>query len=50
MTRMVPATGQLDWEDFERLLTTKTKLIAIGAASNALGTNTDGRRAIKIRR
>src|SRR6267378_943816 len=32
--KMVPQTGQLDWDDFERLLTKRTKLIAIGAASN----------------
>jgi cysteine desulfurase family protein (TIGR01976 family) len=43
--RMVPQTGELDWIDLERLVTTRTKLVAIGAASNALGTITDVRRA-----
>ena len=43
--RMIPETGELDWRDFERLVTARTKLVAIGAASNALGTITDVRRA-----
>ena len=43
--KMSPETGQLDWEDFESLLGERTKLIAVGAASNALGTITDVRRA-----
>lgn len=42
------ATGSLDWQDFERKLTSKTKLVAIGAASNALGTITDVRRAAEL--
>jgi cysteine desulfurase family protein (TIGR01976 family) len=45
MAKMSPETGQLDWEDFERLVNGRTKLVAIGAASNALGTITDVRRA-----
>ena len=40
-----PGTGELDWSDLERLVTPRTKLVAIGAASNALGTITDVRRA-----
>ena len=48
--KMIPETGQIDWNDFERLLTKRTKLIAIGAASNALGTVNDVRRAIEIAR
>lgn len=48
--KMVPETGQLDWDEFERLLTKRTKLIAIGAASNALGTVHDVRRAIQMAR
>jgi cysteine desulfurase family protein (TIGR01976 family) len=43
--KMLPETGCLDWEDFESLLGERTKLVAIGAASNALGTITDVRRA-----
>ena len=46
--RMNTLTGQLDWEDFERQLSSKTKLVAIGAASNALGTITDVRRAAEM--
>ena len=34
-------TGQLDWAALERVITPKTRLLAIGAASNALGTITD---------
>src|SRR5216110_1695066 len=45
MVRMIPETGELDWEDFSRQLTRRTKLVAIGAASNALGTINDVRRA-----
>jgi cysteine desulfurase family protein (TIGR01976 family) len=43
--RMIPETGELDFRDLERLVTPRTKLVAIGAASNALGTITDVRRA-----
>jgi cysteine desulfurase family protein (TIGR01976 family) len=46
--RMIPATGQLDWEDLERAFTNRTKLLAIGAASNALGTINDVRRATEL--
>lgn len=36
--RMQPQSGQLEWEDFGRLLGPRTRLVAIGAASNSLGT------------
>ncbi len=48
MVKMVPETGQLDWADFERQLNPRTRLVAIGAASNALGTITDVRRAAEL--
>ncbi|MEP6718379.1 MAG: cysteine desulfurase-like protein [bacterium] len=48
--RMAPQTGQLDWESFEQSVTKRTKLIAIGAASNALGTINDVERAIRMAR
>ena len=48
--KMVPETGQLDWNHFEQLVTNRTKLIAIGAASNALGTINDVGRAIRMAR
>jgi cysteine desulfurase family protein (TIGR01976 family) len=48
--RMLPETGELDWTTFERLVTRKTKLIAIGAASNALGTINDLARAVSLAR
>ncbi|MCY3999247.1 MAG: cysteine desulfurase-like protein [Bacteroidetes bacterium] len=36
-----PETGQLNLDHLERLITPRTRLIAIGAASNALGTVND---------
>ena len=48
MTKMIPETGQLDLDDLERQLNSRTKLVAIGAASNALGTITDVRRAAEM--
>src|SRR6266478_8018483 len=45
MVKMIPETGELDWDDFSRQLTGRTKLVAIGAASNALGTINDVKRA-----
>jgi cysteine desulfurase family protein (TIGR01976 family) len=38
-------SGELDWSDLERRLGPRTKLVAIGAASNALGTISDVKRA-----
>src|SRR5438270_760625 len=38
VAQMDPETGQLDWSDFERLVTNKTKVVAFGAGCNALGT------------
>lgn len=48
MVKMIPETGELDWNDFSRQLTGRAKLVAIGAASNALGTVNDVRRAAKM--
>lgn len=41
--RMNPEDGTLDWKDLERAIAERPKLVAIGAASNALGTITDVR-------
>jgi cysteine desulfurase family protein (TIGR01976 family) len=46
--KMLPDTGQLDGDDFTRQLNARTKLVAIGAASNALGTITDVRRVTEM--
>ncbi|HVA57943.1 MAG: cysteine desulfurase-like protein [Gemmatimonadaceae bacterium] len=46
--RMRPATGTLDWDDLERAVGPRTRLLAIGAASNALGTITDVRAATAL--
>jgi len=43
-------TGELDWDDLERKLTKRTRLLAIGAASNALGTITNVARAAALAR
>jgi cysteine desulfurase family protein (TIGR01976 family) len=42
------ARGQLDWDDFERAVTPRTRLVAIGAASNAIGTINDVARAASL--
>ena len=46
--RMIPETGQLDWSDLERLINGRTRLLAIGGASNALGTVNDIQRAVEL--
>ena len=48
--KLVPETGQLDWDDFEQLITKRTKLVAVGAAANALGTVNEVARAIRMAR
>ena len=48
--KMIPETGQLDWEDFAQVVNHRTKLVAIGAASNALGTINDLSRATALAR
>ena len=50
VVKMEPETGQLDWESFEQSVTKRTKLVALGAASNALGTINNVPRAIKLAR
>jgi cysteine desulfurase family protein (TIGR01976 family) len=39
--RMNTTNGRLEWEDLERSIGPRTRLVAIGAASNALGTITN---------
>ena len=46
--RMLTETGQLDWDDFERAIGRNTRLVAVGAASNALGTINDIQRAARL--
>ncbi|HXT64392.1 MAG TPA: cysteine desulfurase-like protein [Pyrinomonadaceae bacterium] len=48
VAQMDPESGQLDWNDFERLVTNKTKVVAFGAGCNALGTVNDFRRAVEL--
>jgi cysteine desulfurase family protein (TIGR01976 family) len=45
-----PETGQLDWEQLEELMSTAPRLLAIGGASNALGTVNDLLRATSLAR
>jgi cysteine desulfurase family protein (TIGR01976 family) len=46
--KMRTEDGRLDWTDLEAAVTPRTKLLAIGAASNALGTITDVARATQL--
>src|SRR5689334_6686132 len=46
--RLNIGTGQLNWDDLERFVGPKTKLVAIGAASNALGTINNLARVIEL--
>ena len=46
--RFRPDTGQLDMDDLAAVLGPRTRLLAIGAASNALGTKSDVRRAADL--
>jgi cysteine desulfurase family protein (TIGR01976 family) len=46
--RMLPETGQLDWDDLASSINRNTKLLAIGAASNALGTINDVQYAARL--
>ena len=48
IAQMDPETGQVDWEDFRRLVTNKTKIVAFGAGCNALGTVNDFRGAVAL--
>ncbi len=48
--RMRPETGTLDGEDLARAIGPRTRLLAIGAASNALGTINDLPRAAALAR
>ncbi|HEX2451183.1 MAG TPA: cysteine desulfurase-like protein [Gemmatimonadales bacterium] len=43
-------SGQLDWDTFEAAISPRTRLVAIGAASNALGTVNDVARAGRMAR
>jgi cysteine desulfurase family protein (TIGR01976 family) len=45
---LVTGTGQLDWAAFEAAVTPRTKVVAVGAASNMLGTISDVRRAARL--
>lgn len=48
VVRMKTETGELDWDDFESKVNGRTKLLAVGAASNALGTVNDLARASRL--
>ena len=48
LAKMDPGTGQLNWDDLEQCVNDNTKLLAIGAASNALGTVNDVKRASEL--
>jgi len=46
--RLDPRSGTLDFDDLARCITPRTRLVAIGAASNALGTISDVARAATL--
>src|SRR3954469_12455841 len=46
--KLLPESGELDWDCFTEALSSRTKLVAIGAASNSLGTINDVRRATEM--
>ena len=46
--KMLTETGQLDWDDLQSAINRNTKLLAIGAASNALGTINDVQYAARL--
>ena len=48
--RMTPDVPAVDFDHLQQLVTKKTKLIAVGGASNAVGTINDLDRALKIAR
>src|ERR1043165_9389524 len=48
VAQMDPETGQVDWNDFERLITKNTKVVAFGAGCNALGTVNNFRGAVEL--
>lgn len=45
---LIAETGELDWADLERAVGERPRLVAIGAASNALGTINDVKRAAAL--
>ena len=46
--RLDTETGQLNYADLEQFVGPKTRVVAIGAASNALGTINDLERVVKL--
>jgi cysteine desulfurase family protein (TIGR01976 family) len=48
VAQMDPESGQLDWSDFERLVTKRTKVVSFGAGCNALGTVNRYRDAVEL--
>jgi cysteine desulfurase family protein (TIGR01976 family) len=48
VARMIPETAQVDYEHLASLVSPRTKLIAIGGASNAVGTVNDLERVARI--
>ena len=48
VAQMDPESGQLDWNDFERLVTRRTKMVSFGAGCNALGTVNRYRDAVAL--
>ena len=50
MVPMIPETGTLNWDAMEREVGPKTRIVAVGAASNALGTIVDVKKVSDLAR
>ena len=50
MARVDTRTGALDWDHLRSLVSSRTRLVAVGAASNALGTVTDAAAVAELAR
>src|SRR6266571_4081485 len=48
VAQMDPERGELDWDDFERLVNKNTKVVSFGAGCNALGTVNNFRGAVEL--
>ncbi len=48
VAQMDPERGELDWDDFERLINKNTKVVSFGAGCNALGTVNNFRGAVEL--
>ncbi|NNE48168.1 MAG: cysteine desulfurase-like protein [Rhodothermales bacterium] len=48
MVHMIPESGRIDMDHLEQVIGSRTRLVAVGAASNALGTVSDVERVVRM--